>query len=80
MRLFEFRVGGGQMGTRNATGDKHTDDSKKAKAWLRDPASWLHLAMVGASSRNLAFTFFDMFVTRQHSELFGGLFHKIGLY
>jgi len=35
--------------------------SKKAKARLCDPSSWLSL-VVGASSRNIAFASFDMSV------------------
>ena len=38
-----------------------TDLSKKAMAGLRDPVSWLFFT-AGASSRNLAFASFDMFV------------------
>ena len=40
---------------------QRTDMSKKVKARLRDPASWLPLA-AEASSRNLAWEFFDMSV------------------
>ena len=36
---------------------------------MRDPASWLPLAAGGgASSRNLAFIFYDMYSTYMHSD------------
>ena len=46
---------------RNPTLHLYTDMSKNSKARVRDPAFWLPLATV-ASSRNLAFAFFDMSV------------------